>query len=715
MTRALSAAILCLLAAALSAPAAPTKEPPPGEVLDQMVAFIRDRSKKDVYATFAKHVLQPEGTEDANRMQRATIRSLRQFGGKAVPYLIEFMTLPNHWTGPVAQQTLAQIGKPACAPVLAVLKEGPGPRVNAALGALLHMGHHVVTELLALTADPNPHAREHATLALQRMMRPYRRSLKPAQLAAVKHALTLQLDDAVPAVRRAAVDALPALGGTLEAAVPKLIAMLATKEDAVAWAAAKAIGSMDEAAVPALTAALTADSDGTRRYAAFAIARIGKGDALAVATLVKCLNDKSAAVRRNVADALGRLNAAEAVKPLIAALKDVDVSVQVEAADALAAGDAEAVAAQQAWRAARGKLSRAADHVIPEHRYGGIYPSKVPGYPGSDGTLWIDYDNRGGPRPIWGHPQWLPYPGSIEHVRQNYIKYFPVKSRWDGASLIKLWRAPGVPGLGKAEAYAEPIYYNPMYGLASPTGETRAPVQVQRWRVGQPITLKLGALKPSYYILRVVAALETEQVRRIPKQIVMRFEVNDSPKGETRAFTRRFRCVDEFYSMSEWYFRAWDDREFTVTLSLVEGTEVELLAHTVDLHDHLTFCARRPGKEAATLHPLKQRAADRAAATQTRRHRAPSNIPLTPEEQARWDAATWAAMPDMNSQFLNGWGSMPAPPADEVAEAKAQGKKDNGWGVYLPKSRTYWAPVAAANDGARHTFEPLAKPLAVVA
>jgi len=193
-------------------------------------------------------------------------------------------------------------------------------------------------------------------------------------------------------------------------------------------------------------------------------------------------------------------------------------------------------------------------------------------------------------------------------------------------------------------------------------------------------------------------------VRRIPKQLIMRFQINDGKDGEVRTFTRRLRAVDQFYSIAEWYFRAWDKRSFEAKLSLVEGTEIDLLVHTIDLHDHFTYLARRGAKKAATLYPEKQRRADRHAADPAKTEKIASQQPLTPEEQTRWDRAAWNTMPPMNSQFLNGWGAMPAPDKEELKVAQSEGAVDRGWGVYLPTSQTFWAPLAGANDRAKRDF-----------
>ena len=217
--------------------------------------------------------------------------------------------------------------------------------------------------------------------------------------------------------------------------------------------------------------------------------------------------------------------------------------------------------------------------------------------------------------PKWGHPELENYPGSVEHYRTMGQKYNPAFNPFNAASLVKSWQAAELPGIDTnlLEDYEEPIYYLPMYGTAKLTGRKRAPVRVLRFtKASKPLVVKVGRLPRGMYVFRVVAAIETKHCALDPKQVVIRCRISSGPKGEVEQWTRRHRTVDELYQIGEWYFHAWDDREFAVELELGPETEVDLLIHNVDLHDALAGCPKGIIKQGPTMYHPKARQTARA-------------------------------------------------------------------------------------------------------
>jgi HEAT repeat protein len=114
------------------------------------------------------------------------------------------------------------------------------------------------------------------------------------------------------------------------------LAALKDKDPKVRRQAADALGRLrDKAATEPLVAALKDDDRGVRWSAASALGALG--DRRAVAPLIAAMDDPDAWVHHGVASALGNLGDKRAVEPLHAALKRSDGSVDVSAACALAA------------------------------------------------------------------------------------------------------------------------------------------------------------------------------------------------------------------------------------------------------------------------------------------------------------------------------------------------------------------------------------------
>jgi len=341
--------------------------------------------------------------------------------------------------------------------------------------------------------------------------------------------------------------------------------------------------------------------------------------------------------------------------------------------------------------------------------------------------------------PVWGHPELVQYPDSVEHFRTQGIKYKPAFNLFNKYSLKRFVLAKDLPGVRKeqVEQFAEPVYYVPMYGLARITDQRRPPVPVVRMTVGSnPLVFDIGRMEPSLYVVRVIAAIETKDARPNPKPLVMQCRINDGNDGAVSAHIRRCRAVDSFYSVAEWYFYAWDDRSFRADISLVERTDVELLVHSVDVHDMLADLPCRAAKRAAVIYPPRERVVESNENAAEPRSR---------EERLARDEIVWNAIPPINTQHNFSYGTMhegdggmlkPEHGSWQSTDRRWQRGwdtrfemknetlglaytlddliahrplpdpypiKDRGWGIYFPgpgeEHPTYAAPIA---DAVRH-------------
>ncbi len=157
---------------------------------------------------------------------------------------------------------------------------------------------------------------------------------RTASSPAATRALIEALDDAVPAVRLAAVRSLGQLGDTT--VVAALIQALAgDTDDGVRRAAAWALGQLEQSSsVPALSTALRRDRDiEVRRNAAWALGQIE--DAAAVDALAAVLTDPDRELRKKAVWALGQIEDVRAVPGLLVALRDTDPEMRSQAAWAL--------------------------------------------------------------------------------------------------------------------------------------------------------------------------------------------------------------------------------------------------------------------------------------------------------------------------------------------------------------------------------------------
>jgi HEAT repeat protein len=151
-------------------------------------------------------------------------------------------------------------------------------------------------------------------------------------------ALRKALHDSNPAVRRAAIWTACKIGPGAAAAVPDLVAQLATPED---WVAAEALGSIGpgaKAAVPALTDLLQRSKGYARLEAAEAIWKIDGNAGLAVPALITSLHEDYGPIRVEAAQMLGKIGP-PAAKALPALKEMLEHKPQVDRSPPQPSGD----------------------------------------------------------------------------------------------------------------------------------------------------------------------------------------------------------------------------------------------------------------------------------------------------------------------------------------------------------------------------------------
>jgi len=261
-----------------------------------------------------------------------------------------------YWAAKEQWSRCAQIGEPAVAPLVRVLRDVP-PGVVA---AFRRIGSPAVGPLIAALADPAESTRERAATALgdigdPRAVAPLiaaldvpgrRESARKAaaralgklrDARAVDPLITALQDTGLPRVSTAAAEALGKIGD------PRAVGpLLAAYHDM----RAPTLGALVEIGAPAiepLATALHSSQEASRRCAVLALHDIGGPSA--VEPLITALHDESAPVRQAAAVALGKAGGTRVMEPLIAALHDDDDEVRGTAAEILEAWDTETVEA----------------------------------------------------------------------------------------------------------------------------------------------------------------------------------------------------------------------------------------------------------------------------------------------------------------------------------------------------------------------------------
>jgi len=242
------------------------------------------------------------------------------------------------------------------------------------------------------------------------------------------------------------------------------------------------------------------------------------------------------------------------------------------------------------------------------------------------------------------------HPGSVEQWRGEFFRYVPVRSMFDKQSMVRKWSVDDLPG--KRETFAEPEYDLSDHRTRGKTGKFRDAVPVVRWKVQNPIVkLDLGTLDRSMYAVRIIAVVETEQLRRFRKPLYLTLRVNDGVNGEINTYRIRSAYIDNFYSLTELFFNAPTKRAYQAELLIDEGSEVDVLVNHVSLDDVLVGSTWRAIKTRRTLHTENEIEQIRSDANQKQLQKYLKRIPeLTPEQRLARDEAIWRWLPPINAQ-----------------------------------------------------------------
>jgi len=240
---------------------------------------------------------------------------------------------------------------------------------------------------------------------------------------------------------------------------------------------------------------------------------------------------------------------------------------------------------------------------FPEFQY---YPSRpVPGYPGF---------RRPFPKMP---PEYIPYPGSVQHFRHWFMKYLFALHMYNHRSLVRNWlmREHCADTPDRLTQYAEKIYRYlwpndrewETRSSRSETTEFADPVTVLRLRPGESVkALAFGPLPRGLYNLRVIVALKPDDDTFPPKEMLFRLTVNDRPDGGDSVYVLRGRTMCNFYSTVEFFFHAFDRRSFRATLAYLPESEPDLFVYNVDLHNALAEMEVRGTKRRQTLAAERQ-------------------------------------------------------------------------------------------------------------
>jgi len=260
--------------------------------------------------------------------------ALGQFGesaAPAVPAVAGLLKDSDPATRQAGVEALALIGEPALPALAEALRSKHDDVRKAALAALAKSSgsgaEEAVPALIEALKSEDATLREGAIVILGK--------LGPAAKGAVP-ALGNLLDDPDINLRNKAAETLGKIG---KAAVPVLAKALKSNNDAVRGLAAHGLGDAGESArgVAGDLADLVADKKSsleTRKNAAYALSRIGRGLKVPPQPLVDALQEKDDDLRGHISLALSNIGE-PAVAPLVDALKDLNPRVSFHVREAL--------------------------------------------------------------------------------------------------------------------------------------------------------------------------------------------------------------------------------------------------------------------------------------------------------------------------------------------------------------------------------------------
>lgn len=297
--------------------------------------------------------------EDKNiEVRLNAIRYVGELGAPAVPRLAALLKDPETKVCQRVMETLEEIRAPAevlYPALLPLLKDENATARQNAVNILWRCGNKGVPQVLEALKDKNTLVRVAAVRSLHQMNADSKISF-PALVEALEDEspavrlnaasalsrfgtqalpnLSLALKDKDPAVRRYTVLALQELRGSPKAVLPLLVQAQTDDSAQVRAATAEALGSFGPTAVPHLLDALKDKDEVVWKQAVESLKKMKAYPQPVVRALSEATKDENYAVRRGAAYVLSEYGA-DAVAPLLDALKDKDDRVRFEAADSL--------------------------------------------------------------------------------------------------------------------------------------------------------------------------------------------------------------------------------------------------------------------------------------------------------------------------------------------------------------------------------------------
>jgi hypothetical protein len=310
---------------------------------------------------------------------------------------------------------------------------------------------------------------------------------------------------------------------------------------------------------------------------------------------------------------------------------------------------------------------------------------------------------------------------------EQFRGQFPGSRRFfDEQTLLKKWQAGGAADLTDVSPDRRTEFAPVIRKEYKLTGQTKPPVAVVRCSPGTPVfDLDFDKLDIGCYVVRVIAAVRTEDIEQYRKPLYVELGVNDQPGGGQSRYRQRVPYWDEFYAVAELYFNVDEKRGYRGTLTVGEGSLADLYVHSIELHDVL---GGLPGVAAKTK-PSLYAAADRAALRKNVDGKAiwekvNGNVELdaplalgaeelTGEARRQRDEVLWNAFPSLNSQFVadhdEGFVTKDMRPGLMTAQQAAE--KYGTWQLGNYYRRSWRAPLVFENEklGLRYTRDDFAQ------
>ena len=288
---------------------------------------------------------------------------------------------------------------------------------------------------------------------------------------------------------------------------------------------------------------------------------------------------------------------------------------------------------------------------------------------------------------------------------------------FDQKTLLRAWVAPDLPDAPQdRKTTVEPAIRGRDYKL---TGQKKPPVAAVRCSPNQPVMrLDFGALDIGMYVVRVIAMAKSEDIEQYRRPLYVELKVNDRLGGGVSLYRQRIPYWDDFYGVADIYFNADEPRAYGATLTVGEGSEVDLYVHSIEFHDVLRGLPGRAAKTLPGFYTYQERERLRAVADRAEvlaqvgrevsldRYLTSNDPPLTGEERRNRDDLLWNAVTPMNFQYVAEYdegflsGSM-RPGAMSRHEAAEQ---HGDWRLATNMRSAWFTPFALVNQKLNLTY-----------